>query len=116
MDEKWDVAGGGGKKEAGKSVSTFYVTNFGNSWKARDLLFEFKELGDVDEVVIPPRRDKRGSRYGFVRFQNVANEKLMAIKLDSLMLEGRKIFVNISRFQRQMKVPCTKGVEERGIW
>lgn len=45
----------------------FFITEFGDSWKSRDLLFELKELGKIVEVVIPNKRDRRGRRYGFAR-------------------------------------------------
>ena len=54
---------------------------------AKDLYFEFKDLGDIDEVFIPPKRDKVGRRYGFVRYFNVADERLMATKLDNVILD-----------------------------
>ncbi|XP_058726466.1 uncharacterized protein LOC131597816 [Vicia villosa] len=84
-------------------VSSFFFTEFGSRWKARDLLFEFKDFGVIDEVVIPPKRDKFGRRYGFVRFFNVEEEKLLGIKCDSTILEGRKMHANLPRFQRQVK-------------
>ncbi|XP_058775830.1 uncharacterized protein LOC131650116 [Vicia villosa] len=104
VEEKWDVAGGG-RKVAGAVVTFFFFTKFWIEWKARDLLFELQELGEIDEVVIPPKWDKRGRRCGFVRFFNVEDEKLLAIKLDSLVLEGRKLFANLPRFHKQVKDP-----------
>lgn len=85
-------------------VTTFFFIEFGSKWYARDLLFEFKELGEIDGVVIPQKRDKRGRRYGFVRFWNVEDERMQPIKLDNLVLEGRKLFANLPRFQRQVKI------------
>lgn len=73
--DKWDVAGGGRKKE-GAAVTSVFFTQFGSKWKAKDLIFEFKELGDIDEVVIPPKRDKHWRRYGFLLFFDVEDEKL----------------------------------------
>lgn len=70
---------------------------------AKDLFFEFMDLGDIDEVVIPPRRDGRGRRFGFVQFLNIKDEVLLATKLDSIELEGRKIYANLPRFHRAAK-------------
>src|SRR4051812_48282627 len=98
----WDVAGGGaGRLE---SVSTTFLTEFGEKWKARDLFFELKELGDLEEVVVSPRRDRRGRRFGFASFNNVKDEKMLAVKLDNMVLEGRKLYANLSRFQRPARV------------
>lgn len=46
-------------------LTSFFITEFNNVWKAKYLFMEFKGLGDLKEVVISPRRDKRGRRFGF---------------------------------------------------
>src|SRR4051812_31435620 len=77
----WDVAVGEGKRGASTVVSSFFITEFGEGWRASDLLFELKDFGDIVEVVIPAKRDKRGRRYCFARFANVADVQLLATKL-----------------------------------
>lgn len=52
------------------------------------------------EVYIPGKRDRRGRRYKFARFRKVMDDRVMAAKLDSIQIEGKKIFANITRFQR----------------
>ncbi|XP_058750760.1 uncharacterized protein LOC131623755 [Vicia villosa] len=99
--EKWDIARDDRRKSSlGSRSSSFFVTEFGEKWKAKDLFFEFKVLGEIEEVVIPPRRDKHGRRFGFVQFFNVKDEEMMATKFDNIILEGRKIFANLPRFRR----------------
>lgn len=88
----------------GSKITSFFITEFGENWRARDLLFELKECGDIVEIVIPQRRDRRRRRYGFERFANEGDTDLLAIKLDSIMLEGRKLYVNLPRFQRLINV------------
>ncbi|KAI5404074.1 hypothetical protein KIW84_051278 [Lathyrus oleraceus] len=56
-------------------------------------------MGDIDEVIIPPKRNAGGKRYGFVRFLNVKDDRLLTTKLETIFLDGRKIFSNIPRFQ-----------------
>ncbi|CAI8598784.1 unnamed protein product [Vicia faba] len=72
---KWDVSGSGRRKGNGLSLSTFFVIKFNDKWRANDLYVEFKLLGDINEVFVPPKRDKRGRRYGSVRFFNVEDER-----------------------------------------
>lgn len=95
----WDVAAGGRKMDLDAVVTSFFITEFGDNWKANELFYKLKELGEMNEVVIPPKRDMRGRRYMFARFFNMVNEKLMAVKLDNVVLEGRKLFANLPRFQ-----------------
>lgn len=56
------------KMDNEESVTSFFITEFGGKWSVKDLLYELKEYGELEEVVIPPRRDRRGRRYGFSRF------------------------------------------------
>lgn len=109
---RWDVAVGDNKKKkenegVGKPYTSFFVTEFGDQWKAKDLLFEFKSLGELEEAAIPPRRDTRGRRFGFVRFSNVKDEALLALKLDNVVLDGKKIFTNLPKFHRKTKEEAT---------
>lgn len=109
--EKWDVTyrvinkrqqeGSISGKNNGniRNFTTFFITEFGDKWRVQDLFFELKEFGELEEIVIPPRRDKNGRRYGFTRFLNVSGENMMEIKLDNLVLEGRKLFSNLPGFQ-----------------
>ncbi|CAI8587405.1 unnamed protein product [Vicia faba] len=60
-------------------------------------------------MFIPPKRDKVGRRYGFVRYFNIADERLMATKLDNVILDGRNIFANIPRFQRSARDLTVSG-------
>ncbi|CAK8530449.1 unnamed protein product [Lathyrus sativus] len=79
-------------------ATSFFFTEFPDGFEAKEMFDIFKEYGRVLEVVIPPKRDKRGKRYKFVRLKNVDDEKLMAIKLDSVMIKGRKLYTNVPKF------------------
>ncbi|KAI5415817.1 hypothetical protein KIW84_041021 [Lathyrus oleraceus] len=67
---------------------------------AKDLFKHFEEFRVIGEVVIPPKRGKRGMRYRFVRFFDVVNMRRLVLHMDNLWLERRKSFSNIPRFQR----------------
>ncbi|XP_058726994.1 uncharacterized protein LOC131598405 [Vicia villosa] len=97
---KWDIMKNASEGSIGE-VTSFFITDFDHKWRARDLFFEFKDLGVVDEIVIPPKRDWRGEKYGFVRFVNVVNIRVLETKLNNLWLEGRKLNANVSKFKRK---------------
>lgn len=95
--DKWDILKNDNGGKEGK-ITSFFFTDFNGGWRVKDLFFEFKNLGVVNEIVIPAKRDWRGEKYGFVYFVNMENPRLLEIKLDNLWLEGRKLKVNISKF------------------
>lgn len=73
------------------SRTTFFFIDFGEGWRAKDLFFEFKELGVIDEIVIPSKKDWSGQKYGFVRYVNVEDERIKEVKLNNTWLDGRKL-------------------------
>ncbi|CAL0299917.1 unnamed protein product [Lupinus luteus] len=80
---------------------TFFFTNFPPNHGAKDLWEIFSKWGKVVDVVIPPRVDKYGKKFGFVRFQHVANNKELVQKLDKICIGLYKIWVNFPKFQRR---------------
>ncbi|XP_058740912.1 polyadenylate-binding protein, cytoplasmic and nuclear-like [Vicia villosa] len=83
-----------------RKVSTFFVTEFPEEYGAKDLYNVFSEFGEVDEVIIPSKRDVRGKKYGFVRFFDVKEVELLATKLDNIFLGMKKIHVNVPKHER----------------
>ncbi|CAL5200993.1 unnamed protein product [Lathyrus oleraceus] len=73
-----------------RPTSSYYFTSFPEKLQAMDIYKVFKEYGDVDEVVVLAKRNKRGKKFGFVRFFEVMDEKNLAVKLDSIFL-GRAL-------------------------
>ncbi|CAK8561675.1 unnamed protein product [Lathyrus sativus] len=59
----------------------------------------FKDYGLILEVYIPAMMDKRGMRYGFIRFRKVIDARIMAVKLNSIQILGKKIYADIQRFK-----------------
>lgn len=51
-------------------------------------------------MVIPPRRNKLGKRFGFVRMINMEDVRLLAVRLDNILVDGRMIHANLPRFDR----------------
>lgn len=66
--------------------------------RVKELYNVFKEFNDIDEVIIPPKRDIRDKRYGFIRFFKVNDKRLLATKLDNIFLGNMKIEVYTPRF------------------
>lgn len=83
-----------------EEASSFFVTEFPEEMSAKDLFEIFNGYGLVMEVAIPPRRDKKGRRFRFLRFKKVENERVLATKLDNIFIRGRKLYSNVPRFNR----------------
>lgn len=58
----------------------------------------FRDFSDADEVVIPPKKDRRGKRYMFVRFKKVEDVRLTMVKLENIIIEGKKNYANVTIF------------------
>lgn len=102
---RWDVFPFGGRNyrvlETG--VTSFYVSEFPDYFNAKRIYELFGCAGNVKEVAISPRRNNAGKRFAFARFCDVEDGRLLAIRLDNILIEGRKIHVNLPRFDRSKK-------------
>jgi hypothetical protein len=70
------VRGSGGKsnefiQNIDQISTSFYFTNFPEDLKSGDLWEVFAKFGHVVDVYIPFKVDKRGKRFGFVKFKDV---------------------------------------------
>ncbi|XP_058733452.1 uncharacterized protein LOC131605070 [Vicia villosa] len=103
--KQWDTNRSRFRGETSKTMTTtsFFFSEIPEQYGAREMYDIFKDFGDIDEVIFPPRRDKRGKRFGFVRFFNVLDERLLAVKLDNIFIGSRKIHANIPRFNRESR-------------
>lgn len=96
---KMDTAGGQWN-EKDEGIVSFYFSEFPDTHGAIEMHRAFEYYGNVVDVVIPQKRNKRGKRFGFVRFREVEDPRTFAIKLDNIIIGAKKIHVNIPRFQR----------------
>ncbi|KAL5182601.1 Calmodulin-binding transcription activator 5 [Glycine soja] len=83
-----------------EDITSFYFTNFTDNVNEVRLWGKFKIWGDVREVFIAKRRNKEGRRFGFVRFKDVSDVKLLETHLDNIFIDDHKLFVNLPRFTR----------------
>nr|GEY34914.1 RNA-directed DNA polymerase, eukaryota [Tanacetum cinerariifolium] len=68
--------------------TSIFVTNFPESFSAKDLFQSYKQYGHVVDSFIALKRSKEGKRFGFVRFINVFN-------VERLGADSGKLFVNV---------------------
>nr|GEU32847.1 nucleotide-binding alpha-beta plait domain-containing protein [Tanacetum cinerariifolium] len=89
------------KEDAVLKVSTsIFVTNFPDSFSAKDLFHTCKVYGHVVDSFIPVKRTKGGKRFGFVCFINVFSVDRLVNNLCTIWMDRLKLHANVARFQR----------------
>jgi hypothetical protein len=91
-----------------KETTSFFFTNFPEETPAVELWALFAKHGRIGEVYIPNKRDKRGKRFGFVRFKEVKNIESLSSRLDDIWVGMYKLRINLSRFARRSLTSSTE--------
>ncbi|GJZ06340.1 RNA-directed DNA polymerase, eukaryota [Tanacetum coccineum] len=95
--------------------TSIYVTNFPESYSAKELFHVCKQYGHVVDSFIPAKKSKDGKRFGFMRFINVFNVDRLVGNLCTIWVNRLKLHANLACFQRDplstKKVPEKKTVE-----
>lgn len=56
--------------------------------------------GKVMDMYIPPKRDKKGQKFGFVKFRDVGNATAFEEKMQIIQLGDKILGVNLSHYNR----------------
>jgi hypothetical protein len=83
-----------------KETTSYFFTNIPEEVQVMELWSIFAKQGRVGEVYMPKKRDKRGNRFGFVKFKEVKNVEALSSRLEDLWVGTYKIRINLSRFRR----------------
>jgi RNA recognition motif-containing protein len=86
-----------------KTTTSFFITNFPEEATTAELWKVFLRYGRIGEVYIPKKRDKKGRRFGFVKFKEVAEVDALSDSLSDVWMGSFKLIVNRSRFARSDK-------------
>ncbi|GKF23253.1 nucleotide-binding alpha-beta plait domain-containing protein, partial [Tanacetum coccineum] len=87
--------------DVSKISTSIFVTNFPDSFSAKDLFHSCKQYGHVVDSFIPTKRTKDGKHFGFVRFINVFNVKRLVNNLCTIWVGRSKFHANVARFKRE---------------
>jgi hypothetical protein len=88
------------RRENLENLTTYFFTDFPDSFGAKAMFNAFGYYGNILEIVIPAKRDKGGRRFGFARFDQIHDARRFEMDLDKIMIGRDKISVNLSRFHR----------------
>ncbi|CAI8613007.1 unnamed protein product [Vicia faba] len=102
---RWDSfpTGQGSHGVEEKMLSSIFLFEFPDRIRASDIFELFGCTDEVMEVVIPPKRKNLGKRFGFSRFKEVEDSRVLAIKVDNIMIDGKKICANPPMFDRSVQ-------------
>ncbi|OIW15654.1 hypothetical protein TanjilG_08410 [Lupinus angustifolius] len=96
-------------KSLQSSCTTFFFTNIPESHGIAEMWAVFAKWGSVGDVIIPQKRDKRGNRFGFVRFKQSDEEDKLLKALEQVWIGNYKIKINSPRFKRREDMNFGKG-------
>nr|GEV20632.1 nucleotide-binding alpha-beta plait domain-containing protein [Tanacetum cinerariifolium] len=86
--------------DVSKISTSIYVTNFPETFSAKDLFHSCKVYGHVVDSFIPLKRSKDGKRFGFVRFINVFSVERLVSNLCTIWVDRFKLHPNVAHFNR----------------
>nr|GEY50148.1 nucleotide-binding alpha-beta plait domain-containing protein [Tanacetum cinerariifolium] len=88
------------ENDVSKISTSIFVTNFLESFTAKDLFYSYKVYGHVVDNFIPLKRSREGKRFGFVRFINVFKVERLVSNLCTIWVGRIKLHANIARFNK----------------
>ncbi|KAI3780377.1 hypothetical protein L2E82_10357 [Cichorium intybus] len=89
-----------------EEATCYFISNLPHSFSAWEIRKSLTKIGDLVDLFVCKRRDKRGYRFGFVRFNQAKKGRDIEETLKKTWLGGRILYVRIARFGRE------KGREE----
>ncbi|GKV30137.1 hypothetical protein SLEP1_g38992 [Rubroshorea leprosula] len=81
-------------------ATVFYFSNFPEDWTYEQMWKTFLKFGRVYAIYSPRRKNRAGSRFGFVRFLDVKDVRKLENELDQIWIQDRKLRVNCPRFKK----------------
>ncbi|GJX93446.1 nucleotide-binding alpha-beta plait domain-containing protein [Tanacetum coccineum] len=82
-----------------KSTS-FFFTNFPETWDLGDLWKMFRGYGKVVDVYITFKKTKRDTRFGFVRFVNIEDMDSFERRLKGILIRNERLVINHAKFAK----------------
>ncbi|GKE42237.1 nucleotide-binding alpha-beta plait domain-containing protein, partial [Tanacetum coccineum] len=98
-----------------KISTSIYVTNFPESFSAKDLFHTCSKYGHVVDSFIPVKKSKEGKRFGFVRFINVFSVDRLVGNLCTIWIGRNKLEANIARFDRPKGMDRNNNVSRKDV-
>ncbi|GKA75592.1 nucleotide-binding alpha-beta plait domain-containing protein [Tanacetum coccineum] len=79
-------------------ATSFFFTNFSDTWDFGALWKMFSRYGSVVDVYIAFKKSKRDTRFYFVRFINIRDISTFEAKLKGILIGNTKLIINRAKF------------------
>ncbi|PWA84130.1 hypothetical protein CTI12_AA162940 [Artemisia annua] len=83
-----------------KKATSFFFTNFPDSWDSKALWKMFGRYGIVVDVYVAFKKTKLNSMFGFVRFINIGDLDSFENRLKGIMIGNTKVIINRAKFMK----------------
>ncbi|GJX83398.1 nucleotide-binding alpha-beta plait domain-containing protein [Tanacetum coccineum] len=80
------------------NTTSFFFTNFLDSWESSALWKMFDRYGSMMDVYISFKKMKKGTRFGFVRFKNIVDLVAFEGRLRGIFISGSRLIINRAKF------------------
>ncbi|KAL8552147.1 hypothetical protein ACS0TY_001001 [Phlomoides rotata] len=94
---------------------TYFFVNFPEDCSVESMFNMFSTVGVVRDVFIPNKRNKKGQRYGFLRFGSSINRDMVEKELNNIWFGSFKLRANLSKFERRSENKLTVEVAKSTI-
>ncbi|KAL4591278.1 hypothetical protein LXL04_004236 [Taraxacum kok-saghyz] len=83
--------------------TSFFISNLPDGCNSGILWKIFQSFGKMSDAYIPPRKDKAGNNYAFIRFLQVKDANRLVDIFNSLKIDGAKITANVAKFDKNKR-------------
>lgn len=83
-------------------TSTFYVAGFQDGTSKVDLRNVYDRFGQVSDIYIGGKKNKRKQNFAFIRFKGVKDTRTLEANIQGIKLGGITLMSNLAKYQRGM--------------
>ncbi|KAJ0435378.1 putative RNA recognition motif domain, nucleotide-binding alpha-beta plait domain superfamily [Helianthus annuus] len=83
-----------------RNATTFFISNLPDGCNRDRLWRAFGFLENLEDVIVPWKRDRAGNTFGFLKLSNVKEVDIWIDRLKEVKIDGAVIGVNLAKFNR----------------
>ncbi|CAH1422791.1 unnamed protein product [Lactuca virosa] len=95
--------------------TTFYVSNIPNDYRLAEIRSPFTKFGQVVDVFIPPKKNRNGKHFAFIRFNRVKDELALENALQGIKCNENVLKVNLGKHRRNSSKALTNATHKQHL-